>query len=67
VLARRAALAEVKRGLAGAKVSCLGKTASTSTTGQATLHFSKGRAAGKHVCTASKAGYNAGKATLNVT
>lgn len=51
----------------GAKVSCVGKTATTSSAGQAKIKFSKGTAVGKHVCTASKPGYAAGLTTLTVT
>ena len=53
--------------VAAAKVSCLSKSATTSSAGKATLKFKKGTATGKHVCTASKAGYNAGKVTIKVT
>jgi hypothetical protein len=53
--------------VAGAKVSCLGKSGTTSAIGQAQLHFGKGVAVGKHVCTAGTPGYAAGKATLKVT
>ncbi len=53
--------------VSGAKVSCLGKNGTTAASGQAKLHFSKGAAAGKHACTATKAGYNAGKTTIKVT
>jgi hypothetical protein len=53
--------------VAGAKVSCLGKKGTTSTAGKVKLHFGKGTAVGKHVCTASKAGYAAGKTKLKVT
>ena len=50
--------------VAAASVSCVGKTGKTSTAGQVTLAFPKGTAVGKHVCTASKAGYDAGKTTI---
>jgi hypothetical protein len=53
--------------VAGAKVACLGKSAITSNTGEAKLHFSKGTAPGKHVCTAGHPNYNFGKTTLKVT
>jgi hypothetical protein len=53
--------------VAGAKVACLGKSATTSATGQASLHFGKGAAVGKHVCTAGEPGYAAGTATIKVT
>ena len=53
--------------VARAKVSCLGETGTTTAAGQVKLHFSKGTAVGKHVCTAGKSGYNPGAATLTVT
>lgn len=53
--------------VSGAKVGCLGKSATTSTTGQAKLHFSKGTAPGKHTCTIQHANYNFGKTKLKVT
>jgi hypothetical protein len=53
--------------VAAAKVSCLGKTGTTTSAGKATLKFKKGTATGKHSCTATKAGYNAGKVTITVT
>lgn len=53
--------------VSGAGVSCLGKSATTSTAGTAQLQFKKGTPAGKHVCTATDAGYNAGKTTIKVT
>jgi hypothetical protein len=53
--------------IAGAKVSCLGKHATTAATGKVKLAFHKGAAKGKHVCTATKSGYNAGKTTIKVT
>jgi hypothetical protein len=52
--------------VAGAGVSCVGKTGKTLTNGQVTLAFPKGTPVGKHVCTASKPGYNAGKTTITV-
>lgn len=51
----------------GAKVSCIGKTDTTNSSGQAQLTFPNGTAKGKHVCTASHADYNPGKVTLTVT
>jgi hypothetical protein len=60
-------VADAGQPVAGAKVACLGKTATSSATGHAKLHFAKGAAAGKHKCTASKAGYAAGKRTIKVT
>lgn len=60
-------VADAGQPVPGAKVSCLGKTATTSTTGQAKIKFAKGAAAGKHKCTASKAGYAAGATTIKVT
>ena len=53
--------------VAGAKVSCLGKSGTTSSAGQVKLNFKKGTPAGKHVCTSSKAGYNPGQTTITVT
>ena len=54
------------QGVAGAKVSCLGKTAMTAGTGEAKIKFGKGAATGKHKCTASKGGYAAGTTTVKV-
>ncbi len=53
--------------VAGAKVSCLGKHGTTAATGKVELAFHKGAAKGKHVCTATKSGYNGGKTTIKVT
>ena len=53
--------------VAAASVSCVGKTGKTSTAGQVTFAFPKGTPVGKHVCTASKPGYNPGKTTIRVT
>jgi hypothetical protein len=53
--------------VAGAKVACLGKNGTTSATGTAKLHFSKGAPVGKHGCKVSKPGYAAGQAKLRVT
>ncbi len=53
--------------IAGAKVSCLGKHGTTAATGKVKLAFHKGAAKGKHVCTATKSGYNGGKTTIKVT
>jgi hypothetical protein len=53
--------------IAGAKVSCLAKHGTTAATGKVKLAFHKGAAKGKHVCTATKSGYNTGKATIKVT
>ena len=53
--------------VSGAKVSCLGKKGTTSTAGTVKLAFHKGAAKGKHVCTATKPGYNSGKTTIKVT
>ncbi len=53
--------------VSGAKVSCLGKKGTTSSTGTVKLAFHKGAAKGKHVCTATKAGYSSGKTTIKVT
>ncbi len=52
--------------VAGAKVSCLGKHGTTAATGKVKLAFHKGAAKGKHVCAATKSGYNAGKTTIKV-
>jgi hypothetical protein len=59
-------VADAGQPVAGAKVSCPGKAGTTTNTGQAKIHFSKGTPAGFHVCTATKAGYNPGKVTLKV-
>jgi hypothetical protein len=53
--------------VSGAKVSCIGKTATTNSSGVAKISYPKGTATGKHVCTASKASYNPGKVTITVT
>jgi hypothetical protein len=53
--------------VAGAKVSCLGKHGQTATSGKVKLAFPKGEAKGKHVCKATKSGYNDGKTTIKVT
>jgi hypothetical protein len=53
--------------VAGVKVSCLGRHATTVATGKVKLSFPKGAAKGKHVCTATKSGYNKGKTTIKVT
>jgi hypothetical protein len=51
----------------GASVSCIGKQGKTSSTGKLKISYPKGTATGKHVCTASKSGYNPGKTTIRVT
>jgi hypothetical protein len=51
----------------GAKVSCLGKSATTNSSGVAKITFPKGTAVGKHVATASATNYNPGKVTITVT
>jgi hypothetical protein len=51
----------------GAKVSCIGKSGMTNSSGQVHLTFPNGTAKGKHVCSANDANYNPGKATLTVT
>jgi hypothetical protein len=53
--------------VAGANVSCIGKKGKTGQTGKVKITYPKGAATGKHVCTASKSGYNPGKATIRVT
>ncbi len=53
--------------VSGAKVSCLGENGTTSTAGTVTLAFHQGAAKGRHVCTATKAGYSSGKTTIKVT
>jgi hypothetical protein len=53
--------------VAGAIVSCLGKSGKTAATGKVKLKFHKGKAAGKHGCTAARAGYSVGKTTIKVT
>jgi hypothetical protein len=49
------------------KVTCIGKSATTGSTGTAKITFPKGTATGKHVCTAGSPNYNPGKTTLTVT
>jgi hypothetical protein len=53
--------------VSGATVSCLGKKAKTSASGQVKIKFHKGATAGKHVCNATKALYNIAKITIKVT
>jgi hypothetical protein len=53
--------------LAGANVSCLSKKGVTASTGQVKLHFAKGTAKGRHVCSAGKSGYHGGKVVIRVT
>ena len=58
---------EAGQPVAAATVSCLGKKGKTAANGQIKLRFHKGRAVGKHVCTAAKSGYQRGKTTITVT
>ena len=51
----------------GARVSCLGKHATTNAQGQAKLKFPAGTHVGRHVCAATMTGYNTGKTTIRVT
>lgn len=51
----------------GAKVSCLGKHATTDGHGHAKLKFAAGTHVGTHTCTATMTGYFAGKTTIRVT
>jgi len=53
--------------LQGAKVTCIGKSGTTTSSGQVKLTYPNGTAQGKHVCTASHTDYNPGKTTLTVT
>ena len=53
--------------VSGVKVSCLGKTGNTNSSGQVKLTFPNGTAKGKHVATASSSDYNPGKVTITVT
>lgn len=53
--------------VAGAVVSCLGKSGNTAATGKVKLKFRKGAAVGTHGCTATKAGYSAGRTAIKVT
>jgi len=53
--------------VASARVSCLGKKGTTSSKGRVRLSFPAGEAAGKHVCTATKRTYAAGKVTIRVS
>lgn len=53
--------------LAGANVTCVNKKGVTGSTGQVKLHFAKGTAKGKHVCSAGKSGYHGGKVVIKVT
>jgi hypothetical protein len=52
--------------VAAAKVSCLGKKGKTGANGRIKLRYRKGRAVGKHVCTAAKSGYHGGRTTIRV-
>jgi hypothetical protein len=52
--------------VAAAKVSCLGKKGKTAANGRVKLRFRKGRAVGKHVCTAGKSGYHGARTTIRV-
>jgi hypothetical protein len=61
------AASDAGQAVPAAKVSCLGKHGKSNAAGRVTLSFHKGEPKGKHVCTVSKAGYNAGKATVKVT
>jgi hypothetical protein len=61
------AVADAGQPVAAAKVSCPGKSGTTTAAGQVKLHFSKGTPAGFHVCSATKPGYNSAKVTLKVT
>jgi hypothetical protein len=61
------AVKDAGQAVQGAKVSCLGKSGTTDATGQAKLSFHKGEPTGKHVCTATKKGYNSAKTTIKVT
>jgi hypothetical protein len=51
----------------GAKVSCLGKHATTDSHGHAKLKFAAGSPVGTHVCTATMTAYLVGKTTIKVT
>ena len=51
----------------GATVKCLRAKGTTSAKGTVKLRFGKGAAKGKHVCTASKVGYNSGTTTVKIT
>ena len=51
----------------GAKVSCIGKSGTTNSSGKVMLTYPNGTATGKKVCTAGKADYNPGKTTVTVT
>ncbi len=53
--------------VAGAIVSCLGKSGKTASSGTVTLKFHKGSPVGIHVCSAGRAGYSAGRTTIRVT
>jgi hypothetical protein len=53
--------------VATARVSCLGKKGTTSGKGRVRLSFPRGEATGKHVCTATKSAYAAGKVTIRVS
>ena len=60
-------VADAGQGVKGAKVTCIGKSATTGSAGTAKISYPKGTPAGKHVCTAKKSGYNPGKTTIRVT
>jgi hypothetical protein len=51
----------------GAKVTCIGKSGTTNSSGQVKLTFPNGTSKGKHVCSANDKDYNPGKLTLTVT
>src|SRR5262249_45337108 len=51
----------------GAKVSCLGKHATTNSQGHATLKCAAGGPVGRHPCTATMTAYFAGRTTIRVT
>jgi hypothetical protein len=52
--------------VAGAHVSCLGKSGTTGSSGKVTLKFGRGLRAGSHVCTATRPGYAAGRTTIRI-
>jgi hypothetical protein len=54
-------------GVAGATVSCLGKSGTTNGSGQVKLTFGKGTQTGKHTCTATMKGYLTAKTAITVT
>jgi hypothetical protein len=58
---------DVGNPVAGARVSCIGKSGTTNAQGQVKLTFGRGTSSGGHSCKATKGSYAPGKTTLKVT